>query len=278
MDEPVQAAPLKEKAPLGWTPAARQKFATLPPEVRQAVVKREQDINRKLEQQAPRVKYAAAMDEIVSPFRGLYQAAGADERQAVSNALKAQAMLHTGTPAQKAKLVAQLVTQYSISPNDLADALEGNELPESPTDAISKVLTAELAPVKEFMSRQQQQTTEQARQSAEKAVQDWAKDRPYFDELREDMADAVDQATQLGKTLTLDEAYRMALIGRPEVASAIEQDTQAQREAEFQRKREAANQLKPGGRPAPTTVDTGIPANASIDQAVAAAFKLHSED
>ena len=111
VDEPVSAAPLKEKAPLGWTPAARQKFATLPPEVRQAVVKREQDINRKLEQQAPRVKYAAAMDEVVGPFRGLYQAAGADERQAVCNALKAQAMLHTGTPAQRAKQVAQLVTQ-----------------------------------------------------------------------------------------------------------------------------------------------------------------------
>ena len=89
------------QAPKTWRPEAAAKFATLPPEVQQEVLKREEDIFKGLESYKADASIGKALKGVVQPYLQVFQSQGIDPIQQVSGLMRAHVALATGTPEQK---------------------------------------------------------------------------------------------------------------------------------------------------------------------------------
>lgn len=87
--------------PKTWRPEAAAKFATLPPEVQQEILKREEDIFKGLESYKADASIGKALKGVVQPYMHIFQAQGVDPIQQVSGLMRAHVALATGTPRAK---------------------------------------------------------------------------------------------------------------------------------------------------------------------------------
>jgi hypothetical protein len=87
------AAKLAIRAPASWSPAAKATFDKLPPEVQQAVAKREQEIDHGLRRKSEEVKRYEPLEQVLAPRRAQWAAQGMDEVHAVKTLLAAQDLL-----------------------------------------------------------------------------------------------------------------------------------------------------------------------------------------
>ena len=72
------AVKLAIRAPASWSPAAKATFDKLPPEVQQAVAKREQEIDHGLRRKSEEVKRYEPLEQVLAPRRAQWAAQGMD--------------------------------------------------------------------------------------------------------------------------------------------------------------------------------------------------------
>ncbi|HEX4920499.1 MAG TPA: hypothetical protein VFV92_07140, partial [Candidatus Bathyarchaeia archaeon] len=73
------------KAPVSWTPEARELFSKIPPRVQQEIAKREGEITRALQDSAAARKVGAQLYNIIKPNEHLIRASGVSPMQAIAN-------------------------------------------------------------------------------------------------------------------------------------------------------------------------------------------------
>ena len=251
---PAEARP-SVRAPESWKPAAREHWMKLPPDVQQEVARREREITSTLQQTASQRKLAEHFTESIRPFEAMIRAENRDPVTAATELFATAAMLRTGTPVQKAKLVANMVKNFGIPIEALDAELVGEEVPDE-TSRLSQLLDQRLKPMQDFIAQIQgvrQQREQTVSQSVKSEIEQFAEDpnNEFFADVRETMADLMEVASRRNRELSLADAYKQAVALNPELQAII-----AKRKADEIRDKEIASASLPSGS-APQRAVTG---------------------
>ena len=207
-----------DRAPQSWKGDAKKLWEQLPLQVRQEVARRERDINTRLQESAQDRQKVQAITEVLTPHRDRIMASYGSPMNAIGSLLQTEAVLHGGTQMQKAQMVAQIIQNFGIDIRTLDSVLAGQPAPEhvQQQSAIEQLLEQKLAPLQQFIQAQQQREAQTRQKTAEQAamtVEQMAADPayPYFQDVREDMADIIELSTRKGIYISLPEAYNKAV-------------------------------------------------------------------
>ena len=201
-------------APKTWRPDAAAKWATLPPEVQQEVLKREQDIFKGLEAYKADATVGRSVNQIIAPYLPMLEAAGLNPLQQVEGLMKAHHLLATGSPQQKQALFERLAQDYGVQLAPSPDS--ENPFIDPQVGALQSQLTALQSQLKEREARE----ATAVRQTLQKEIDTFAADpaHVYFDEVATDIAGLLRSQA----ATTLEEAYEKAVWANP-VTRAKEQ-------------------------------------------------------
>lgn len=270
-----------EKAPQSWKPAQKAKWATLDPDVRQEVMRRERDISRTLGETAQARQIANQFQQAVQPFMARIQSNGITPLQAVNELLKADHILSSAPPPQRAQYMAKLIKDYGVDIRALDDALAGSVTVDPVQATVEKLVEQRLAPFQQYIAQQEearQQAAAYQAQQTQMTVERMAQDPafPYFQDVRHDMADVIDLSAKRGVYLSLEQAYQRAVAMNPEInqALAAQQASDAKKAAAQTanaRAQRALNASKSVGG-APVGSVSNVPAGTDRRAALEAAF------
>lgn len=270
-----------EKPPAAWRAPQRAKWATMDPDVRTEIVRRERDFNKILSDTAVSRKLHESFNQVVQPYQARINALGVHPLVAVQELLKADYLLSASPPAQRAKFMAKLINDYGVDILELDAALAGKEPADPVSSRVEQLLEKRLAPFQQFIQHQ----TTQARQAEEAAnneihslVDNMASDPkyPHFEDVRQDMADIIEMSAKRGVYLSPDQAYNRAVAMNPEVSKLVaDQKSAEERKTAAQKANASAQQAlsasvsvngSPGGAP------SGASGAGDRRSAIAAAF------
>lgn len=207
---PEPAKPAIE-APQSLPDDVKKAWATLPPEVQAGIARRESEAHEKITADGQRIKALASFEEALAPFQARLQQVQAPPHEYVRRLAAADQML-ASDPLRGIQEVARL---YGI---DLRQAVTGQPDPSSALHSEIQSLKTELSQIK--------QADEQARlRAANQQIEQFKKDRPYFDEA----VDMMDKFIRSGAAKGLEDAYDMAINAHPEIRA--KRDAQAKAEA-----------------------------------------------
>lgn len=260
--EPAEAQPAPEAAPTAadrppqsWKPVARERWATLPPEVKAEVIRREREQEGFVRETAPLRQRVREFDEMVRPFEGFMAAAGHSPVESIRGLLQTAAALHTLPPGGKAEVMARTIRSFGIDLNLLANALEGVQSPQEayqPQRQPEPPRDPRLDQLLEAMNRREVERIERGYAA-------FAETHEFFEDVREDMAFLIERAAEKGVDLSDEDAYHRAVRMNPELDEVLRQ-----REAAAQatnprgstaRAAAAAGSLKPASVVSPGPVD-----------------------
>lgn len=223
------------KAPAGWTPAEREQWSKVPPELQKRIAAREKEMEDNI---AGTKDARATYDYVVNMadhYKDLMQQGGfSHPLEAANVAMNSMRTLASGSQEQKAAELARIIGQFGVDIETLDSALVGDLSPDGkPADPqmskIERMIEERLAPVNQLMSEAQRLQHQQAQQrstGAQQAVKEFANEAEFLNDVREDMADIIEIAAKRGQNLTLKQAYDRACAAHPEISQIIEQRKQ----------------------------------------------------
>jgi len=216
-----------EKAPQAWKPAQKAKWASLDPDIRQEVVRRERETTQVLNESAQVRQFAQQFHGTIQPYLARLQSSGTAPLRAVQNLLAADHLLATAPKAQKAQYLAKLINDYGVDILELDAALSGKGPVDPVALRVEQLVQQRMAPIQQFMTTQQQQAAYQRQAQVQQVVQivetmAVQTDKfPHFDQVREDMADAIEIYSKRGVHLSLEEAYNKAVAMDPTISQVV---------------------------------------------------------
>lgn len=220
-----------DRAPASWKKEAKGEWAALPLHVRQEVYRREMEVNRALQEAAPARQFQQEFEKTVAPYMARLQSLNATPQQAFQHLLNADYQLASGTPQQKAQLLDKLIQDYGIDIAELDKAISarlgGQQQPTPTQPDIAQLVQQQLQQALAPIYQQQQQAQQRQQQEAAMTVEQMSLDPqyPFFDELRDEMADLIEVASRRGVVLSLEQAYHKAAQLNPDVAGQLQRQT-----------------------------------------------------
>lgn len=208
-----------DRAPQSWKGEAKKLWEQLPLNVRQEVARRERDVSKVMNESAQARQQVSQIQEVLAPHMDRINAVhNGNPLSAINNLLVVERQLFNGTAQAKAELIARMVRQFNIDIRALDSALAGEPLPVEVVQQsnIERLLEQRLAPIQQFVQSQQQreqQARAQQEQQVTQTVEQMAQDPqyPYFNEVRDLMADIVEINARKGVYVSLPEAYNKAV-------------------------------------------------------------------
>jgi hypothetical protein len=199
------AVKLAIRAPASWSPAAKATFDKLPPEVQQAVAKREQEIDHGLRRKSDEVKRYEPLEQVLAPRRAQWAAQGMDEVHAVKTLLAAQDLLEKN-PMQGLEFLAR---SYGVNLNTAQPQGQPYQAQPAPDSH------PEIAALKQQLQVLQSQVQTAQTAPIVSQIEAFQNDPAnlYFENVRDDMAVLLHN----GKASDLKEAYEMACWMRPDI-------------------------------------------------------------
>jgi hypothetical protein len=224
--EPTPETPpaeAKEQAPISWKPEEKTHWATIPKPAREAIQRRELEVQQALSRTAQSRKFAEEFVQTVSPYAHLIRAQNSTPLRAVDNLMKTAAVLMTGTQQQKAEMLAQVIENYAVDIPVLDTVL--SRRPASlgaGTAALPPQVAEALKPVNQLLERIEQSQQNYEADLAARAQAEIARisAKPHFDDLREEMADLIELTARRGGKISLEDAYTRVLGMHPELKPA----------------------------------------------------------
>jgi hypothetical protein len=226
-----RAAHRVDRAPASWKKEAKGEWAALPLHVRQEVYRREMEVDRVLKEAAPVREQLNQFQQTIAPYMARVQAFGVTPVQAMQELFKADHILATSSKEQRAAHMAKLIADYDVDVVALDAAIvarrQGQQQaqpqgfdPNYVNQLVQQKLNQALAPI--FQERQQAEQAQQAQVTQTVEQMSLDPKYPYFDDVREEMADLIEVAAKRGRALSLDEAYHTAVSLNP---NAVEQQS-----------------------------------------------------
>jgi len=264
-----------DRAPQSWKPAQKAKWASLDPDIRQEVLRRDHETMRVLNDTTQARQFTSQFHQAIQPYMARIQQVG-DPVKAVANLLAADHLLATGPKAQKAQYLAKLITEYGVDIQELDAALAGKQSANPVESQVEQLLQQRLAPIQQFLTQQQQEQVRQqqlAQQQVATTVEQMSMDPtyPHFDAVRETMADLIELSARKGVSIDLKTAYNRAVAMDPtisqEVANTAATEQQRQQAALHNGKAQRALAASASVGGAPTGSISGQP-NVSDRRAV----------
>lgn len=255
-----KAASNLDKAPLGWGVQRDTLWAKTPPDVRAAIDKREREIQHGMSQAGTVRKIAEEYHQVIMPFENIIKHMNTTPREAITNVMQTATALIVGTQEQKCAVLTEMIQRYGVDvvafDKVLTAALQkgdgklayigGNPAPNTqPLDPRLKPLFA----MEERLRNSEIQRQEGLKREAAEIVTK-LQDKPYFDDVRDDMADIMEISAKRGYVMTVEEAYTKATQLHPEVSKLIvKTPTQRTPSDALARARKASSTVRgaPGG-------------------------------
>jgi hypothetical protein len=255
--EPASPPAPEFKPPQSWKPTEREKWGVTPPEIQAAITRREREIATAMQESTEARRGWQAFREVVSPFEGMIRAEGSEPLRAVATLLQTAAALRTAPAGHKAALIADLVKTYQVPVELLDKALVG----EAPNGQQGPMQEYRDPRVDQLLSQLQQAAHQRQQMTLQKShaeVDAFGKDKEFFADVREEMADILELAAKRNVAMSLEDAYSRALAMHPDIAEVLRQREAAKQaanaNASTQRARQAAVSIRSqptGARPAP---------------------------
>lgn len=252
---PAASAP-EVNAPASWSAAEKAEWAAVPKSARDAIQRREGEMNRALQASAVARRRVEAFDQIAHPYKPLLDSYGVGLEQVIPSLLATRAALEVGTPQQKALLVANLCADFDLDIDQLDSALEaryagGKPAPRysgGPPQMADLRNHPQLSGLFALADTFDQQRKAQA-QEAVNAIQSL----PHYDAVRLTVADFVDKAKAAGQPIDLTRFYGLACQLHGLEAPAAPQNPVSASEAAsiLARSRKAAASVGGAPKPAP---------------------------
>lgn len=254
-EQPAPQAQPAERAPVSVPPALREHWQALPEGFRQYTLQREQQVQVALQQSAEARRFAGEFSQMMQPYLPFMRAEGAEPMQAVQNLMDIAVTLRTGTAAEKARTIAQIVGAYGVDIAALDSALAG-VAPDPAQQGfdpslVQREVQRALSPLVQQAEARRAQMEQRTAAEVQSEIAAFAEKHEFFADLRMAMADMMDVAEAQGRKLTLEEAYEAAAYLNPEIRRVMlarEQAKSAQStNATAQRAKAAAVQVKGTG-------------------------------
>lgn len=210
---PITPAPGPDALPKTWRPALAEKWATLDPEIKAEVQRREEAMFQGIEGYKADAAQGKIFKQVMAPYEAVLAQHNIDPAQQISGLMRAHHTLALGHPQEKVALFRQLAQDYNVDLDALTVALDPAQQPF--TDPAVAALQKELQTVKSHLSAQQAAQAEAKRAELSTEIDRFAADKSnvYFDEVANDMAALL----QSGAAATLKEAYEKAIWVNPAV-------------------------------------------------------------
>lgn len=221
--EPVKAL----DPPASWTAAAKANWPNLPRDIQAEVLRRETDWQKADGERTTKLKGYEPIEAALAPVSQQLQLNGVQPAQYVSQLVAADRYLRTN-PQEAMRWIAQ---QYGI---DLSQVTQQGPQVDPAFAPFVQEINALKGQISTFA--QEQQRKEAAQTQAEIAA--FAKDRPHFEEVRQQMGALI----QSGAAADMSAAYDMAVWANPTTRAAL----QAKQSAEAEAKRKAEAEEKAG--------------------------------
>lgn len=243
-------APVGPAAPKTWKPEEQAAWATVPEAAKAAILRREEDIFRGIEQYKAPAEFGNSVKTVLAPYEGIMRQHNMDPVETIGNLLNAHHTLATASPSQKTAFMHDLARQYGV---DLEGAGQGFEPVVDPEVAD---LRARLQSVQSAQETLQRQRYEEVRGQMASQVNAFAEDpkNVHFVKVSEIMAPML----SADKNLSLAEAYERAVWQHPETReleiARIASEKQAKAIAEGKAAAELARKAQAGNvnvRPKP---------------------------
>jgi hypothetical protein len=278
-EEPVDEVPVlgekpAERPPASWKGDAKRVWAELPEAARSEVVRRERQIEQTLRESSEARQIAESVTGIAQQYQDVFQRYGRPPAQVFEGFLQVERALTSGDPANRARFMAKLIQDYRIDIPALDSALAGQPIQQSGTpdvnEQVRQLLAQELAPFKQRMQMEQELQQQEVAHTIDSMAADHEK-FPYFQDVRDDMADLIEIRAKRGVYLSLEQAYSIATGGNPavqQVQQVTQQRSQALQAHETAQRAKGAAVSVAGS---PATTSGGVdPANlrASISAAI----------
>lgn len=216
------------RAPQSWKPELREKWNAVPEEVRQEVVRREREVTVAMQEASEARRQLSSVQQMIAPYEGMIRAEGGHPIQAIGSLLQTAAALRTAPPAHKAQIVADLIKQYGIDHNMLADSISGAG-PRYQQE--QQYRDPRVDQLQQYIQQQEGQRQQARMAEGQRAVEEFAKSHEFLDDVRQDMAEFIQVAKSRGLTLSLEDAYSRAVELHPGIRDVLRQREEAKARA-----------------------------------------------
>lgn len=232
-------SPNDKRVPNTWRKDAAAHWATLPDQIKDEILKRENDARTGIQQYRQQAETAREFEEAARPFEQTLRNMGVRPVQAFQALLAADHKLRYSQGQEKARYFAELAREYGV------DLQQVTPLPALPPEY--QQMQQELRQLRQ----QQEQFNRQQTQHLGTEIEEFAAAHEHFDKLKGQMAVLLEN----GHAKTLQDAYEQAQWANPEIRQQlISQQTEAAakqaQEAALARRQQAAAVSVKGSSPA----------------------------
>jgi hypothetical protein len=147
----------------------------------------------------------------------------------VGSLLQTAATLQGGSSVQKAQTIAGLIKDFGVDIQALDGILAGQAPTQTSPQAqidelVNQRLQQHLAPVQQFMGTLQQQLAQRQQMTQQEVNQELSdfSQVEFFNDLRLDMADIMEMKGKRGESVTLKQAYDLALEMNPQIKQIVQ--------------------------------------------------------
>jgi hypothetical protein len=245
---PVSEAASVDEAPKGLSVGMRENWKNLDSQTKDEFKRYEERIGGMAQKYAHDARRAQAMDKVIQPYSQLMQMNGGPQN-ILPALLQTGAALQTGNEVERARTVATLMSQFQVSPAQVAGFLKGENPEPSQNDQIQQMINKQMAPVHQQLQRYQQRDQQMRQQGQEQIkgkIREFAQANEFYGDLSETMADIMDIAARNGREMGLQEAYDAAAWQHPEIRKIL---IARQSQGQIQQRKRASSSIHgtPGG-------------------------------
>lgn len=238
----------KSEPPAGWSSETKALWSSLPASIQAEVAKREADMQKgveKLKQEhQQQIERYQEFERVAAPHRQRYAQHGLRSDAEAFNRLLQWENWIRSNPHQAISSLAQqygvnLATQANPTGQPGQQDQQQTETPPWLRNFMDQFgsLSQKVESVTSDLDRERQTR-------AANEISTWAKDKPHFEKVRVDMGLMMKQAAEIGKPITLDDAYQRATWANEQIRAEILKEQDAAREKERQDKAKAAEQAR----------------------------------
>ena len=188
--------------PKSWAKETHEIWAKVPPEAQKMFLQREEQMLRGLSEYREYHGLGKSINEVISPYRPMIQAAGIDDAKAIATLLNAHYRLTQGPLESRRATYEQLGRDLGFAPQSAAQG-QPNERP------VDQEARQRLERLEHQLMERQRGELNQLRQTVTKEFEDFAKDKPYIDDVAPEMVAFINAGA------TLQDAYDRAIYANP---------------------------------------------------------------
>lgn len=247
-----------DKAPTSWGVQRNELWNKTPPEVRAMISKREAEIQQGMSQAGRIRQIAEEYHKVITPFENIIRSMNSTPSEAITNVMTTATALIIGTQEQKCAVITEMVQRYGVDLKELdtmlTKAIErgGGKLTHIGGQPAPAPIDPRFKPLFDMEQRLRQAEIDKQQRLQTEAAEHIATvhDEPYYEDVRDDMADIMEISAKRGHIMTIKEAYDKACQIHPEISKLIAPKKQPRSPSDaLARARRASSTVKgsPGG-------------------------------